>query len=269
MRALPLFALFLASGPASAGVLMEMTDRDLTDAAAKPEVQKLYFENGQFRVDSIEDGRLDSSVLFKNRTMYAIDHGEKQYTAMDQAAMDRAAAQLARMRKEMEAQMAAMPPEQRAMVEKMLGEQGLPGGQPAKQRTRTFKDTGRSDSVSGRACRVWEIAVNGVRQEELCVVAPGSLPGGDALMNAMRELAEMSRGFFEKVGADEDVMAEAWADLEKVKGIPILTREFEDGKAVAESRLTALREQALGAATFDVPKGFREEKFDLGGPADD
>ena len=268
MRAL-YCVLLLWSGIASAGVVMEMTDRDLTDATAKPGAQKLYFDNGLFRVDSIEEGRLDTTVIFKNRTMYAVDHGEQQYTAMDQAAMDRAAGQFAQMRKEMEAQVAGMPPEQRAMVEKMLSEQGLSGGQPAKKRTRTVKDTGRADRVAGHACRVWEIAVDGVKEQELCVAPPGSLPAGDALMKAMRDLAEMSRGFFEKVGVDEDVMAEAWADLEQVKGIPILTREFEAGKPVSESRLSTLREQALGAGMFDVPKGFREQKFDLSGGSGD
>jgi hypothetical protein len=264
MRAFLASVSLLASGTAAAGVVMEMTDRNLVDPDTKPGTQKLWFESGSFRVDSIESDGLDTSVIFKNQTMYAIDHGDRSYTVMDKASMDRAAAQIGAMRKKMEAQMAGMPPEQRAMIEKMMQDQGMPGGKSAPAVPRVVKASGRSDTVSGRTCRMWEVSQGGKKLQELCVVAPGSLPGGNELMKSMRDMTEMSRSFFEKIGAGEDAMEDAWADLEKIKGIPILTRDFEDGRAVDETRLTAIREQALGSTVFDIPKGFKEQKMDAG-----
>lgn len=260
MRTISCGVLLFVSGAASAGVIMEMTDKDLMDPEAKQDVQKLWFENGRFRVDSIENGSLTTTVIFRNHTMYAIDHGEKSYTVVDKAAMDRMATQLAGMRKEMEAQMTDMPPEQRAMVEKMMKDQGMPGAKSAPQSKRSVKSTGRSASVAGRACRVWEVAQDGVKREELCVVAPASLPSGPELINAMREMTQMSRGFLETLGGG-DAMDDAWSDLEQINGIPILTRNFEDGKAVDETRLTGVREESIGTAAFEVPKGFRQEKI--------
>jgi len=102
--------------------------------------------------------------------------------------------------------------------------------------------------------------VDGVKNQELCVVAPGSLPGGNEVMKAMRDMAEMSRDFLEKIGAGTGPANDAWSDLEQVKGVPILTRDFTDGKATGETRLSAVREEGLGAATFEVPKGFKEHK---------
>ncbi|MGH8284139.1 MAG: hypothetical protein ACRETT_00045 [Steroidobacteraceae bacterium] len=261
MRTISCGVLLFVSGAASAGVIMEMTDKDLTDPEAKPGVEKLWFENGQFRVDSVENGSLTTTVIFRNQTMYAIDHGEKSYTVVDKATMDRMATQLADMRKKMDAQMAGMPPEQRAMVEKMMKGQRMASTESESQSKRSVKSTGRSDSVAGRACRVWEIAQDGVKREELCVVAPASLPGGRELMNAMREMTQMSRGFVEKLGGGGDAMDDAWSDLDQINGIPILTRNFEDGKVIDETRLTGVREEGIGAAAFEVPKGFRQEKI--------
>lgn len=260
MRTISCGVLLFVSGVASAGVIMEMTDKDLMDPEAKPDVQKLWFENGRFRVDSIENGSLTTSVIFRDQTMYAIDHGEKSYTVVDKATMDRMATQLADMRKKMEAQMAGMPPERRAMVEEMMKDQGLASTEDEPQSKRSVKSTGRSASVAGRACRVWEVAQDSVKREELCVVAPASLPSGRELMNAMREMTQMSRDFVEKLGGG-DAMDDAWSDLEQINGIPILTLNFEDGKAVDETRLTGVREEGIGTAAFEVPKGFRQEKI--------
>ena len=49
-----------------------------------------------------------------------MDHKDKSYIVMDEAMLDEVSAQMSEAMKEMEAQLASMPPEQRAMVEQMM-----------------------------------------------------------------------------------------------------------------------------------------------------
>jgi hypothetical protein len=263
MRAIVSSVLLLASGTAAAGVVLEMTTKDLENPESKADTQKLSFQDGQFRVDSLENGRLDATVIYRKGTLYSVDYEGKSYTEIDKATLDRSANQMAAMRKKMQSEMQSMPPEQRAMIEKMMKERGLPGmtGTPPPKPDRAVKETGRTDSAGGRTCRIWEVAVDGAVSQELCVVAPDSLPGGAELMKAMREMAALSRDFMEQVGAGAGPAGDAWSDLEKVKGVPILTRGFVDGKAVDETRLTGIREESVGATAFDVPKGFKQQKI--------
>ena len=111
----------LGAQAASAGVYVEMVDRDI--AAGKTELaQKMYVQNGLGRfVDA--GGR---ATLIKNGTLYIIDDADKSYIAFDKATMEKLAKKINAAMEQMKDQLAKLPPEQRAQMEQMMP--GMSGG---------------------------------------------------------------------------------------------------------------------------------------------
>lgn len=260
----------LVATAACAGVYFESTDKNLV-TAAKPVTSKMWFDGGRMRSERAHDDEDGNLTIFKNRAMYTIDTSSKTYRVIDKATVDKMGAQFAEAKKKMAAQMASMPPEQRAMMEKMMGQMGggAPGAAAAPTRTRTLKNTGRTETVAGIKCSVWEAAVNGQKEEELCAAEPGSIPGGDEAMKTFREIGAMLKGFTESFGARGKKSTAPWNDLETINGVPILTRDFEHGKATSETRLMVARKESVPDSAFEVPAGYTEKKISIGPGSDE
>ncbi|HEY8508118.1 MAG TPA: DUF4412 domain-containing protein [Steroidobacteraceae bacterium] len=247
----------LFSSAASAGVYLESAQRSFEADQEKPQVQRMWFDGGRLRMESG-----DEVMIFRNQTLYTIDRPEKTYVKIDRATMDRLGNRLADAQRQMQAQLANMPPEQRAMVEKMMGEH-MGAITATAKKNRAVTKTGRTEKAAGFTCTVWEITVDGKKEQEMCVVAPGALPSGDEVMQTFRELGAMFENFVDKLPVGGDLAREVWSDLKAVNGIPVITRDFENGKPVEESRMTAIRSEAPPAGAFDIPSGYREEKMDF------
>jgi uncharacterized protein YneF (UPF0154 family) len=260
MRTLALLTIAFASTAASAGVYIESSQAELgVKPAPAPTVSKIWFDGGRMRSN---DGSGDGAI-FKDQKIYALDAQKKTYSVVDKAAMDRMGGQLAEARKKMEAQMANMPPERRAMMEQMMSQMG--GGAAGAMQKAVKRDvtaTGRTQTVGGFKCTVWEVALDGVKDQELCAAPAGSLPGGSEVLKTMREMGEMMKGLTAGLGGmAKRTAADAWSDLAKINGVPILTRDFEDGKATSETRLSVIRSESVPGSTFEVPAGFKERKM--------
>lgn len=265
MRAMHLLALLLLPSAASAGVYMETSHKDLTDTKSAAEKHKMWFDSGNFRA---EDAQAHAVQIYKDKVVYIVEMDEKRYTTLDKDSIQSLSGQIAEARKQMEARMKNMSPEQREMVEKMLG--GMGGLGSAKEApARSVKATSRTDAAAGQTCKVWEVMVGEVKEEELCVVPPGSLPGGAEMMATMKELGELFKGFMDSLGGagSRNAINDAWRDLQAVNGIPIITRTFENGKASQEIRLTAVRNETVPTSQFTVPAGFTQRKLDPRGGA--
>ena len=202
--------------------------------------------------------------------MYVLDPKTKSYRKIDKATADQMATKLAEARKQMQAAMANMPPERRAMMEKMMGQMGGAGAAAADQGPkRALKKTGRTETVAGIKCTVWEANVGTDKVEELCAAPAGSVTGGDEMMQTLREVGEMLKGFTQAFGSGSKIDNE-WRDMETINGVPILTRDFSGGKVTSETRLAVARKESVAAGQFEVPAGYTEKKISFGpGPGND
>lgn len=263
---------FALCATAQAGVYLETVDKEL-DGSDAPTTSKMWFDGGRMRTERLEHDGDQDIVIFKNQALYTLDPKSKSYRVLDKATAEKMGAQVAAAKKQMEARMAAMPPEQRKKMEEMMAKLGkggagamMPG---AKAPERTLKNSGRTETVAGIKCTVWEAFEDGQKDEELCAAAPGSVPGGDEVIKTFREMSSMLSSFTETLGAHSG--AEPWRDMETINGVPILTRDFDDGKATSETRLTVVRKESVPASSFEVPAGYAEKKmqFPGGGGGDD
>lgn len=254
-------AICLASSGTYAGAYLETASG--APGSKQPQVNKMWFDGGRMRTENGGQGE-GAVAIFKDQAMYVLNPQSKSYRKIDKATVDQLSGQMAQARKQMEAAMQNMPPERRAMMEKMMGQMGGAGGAAAANAPkRVLKNTGRTETVAGIKCTVWEASAGNQKEEELCAAPPGAVTGGDEMMQTLRAVGEMLKGFTEGFGANSKA-DNAWRDMDTIKGLPILTRSFDGGKVTSETRLAVARKESIAAGQFDVPAGYTEKKMTFG-----
>lgn len=248
----------LLTQAASAGVYVELVDHDLkTD---KTELsQKMYVQNGVGRfVDN--EGR---ATLIKGDTMFIIDDAERSYVEFDKATMEQLAKQITKAMDQMKEQLAKMPPEQRAEMEQMMGKVPGMGGADQKWVVEAV-DTGKSDKVDGRACRIWDIKRNGVLDDQLCVAAYSALPGKENFQAMFQNFAKVFEEMAKSAPMLEGMMSNEFSAQSKVNGFPIRSRGYDDrGKLEDDEQLVKVwREEVIPASMFEIPAGYKKKQMD-------
>ena len=171
IRTLSLLSLVLFAGASQAGTLLETVNRDLSAKGGSTTINT-WAQDGMMRVET--QGAQRSTMIFKNDTIYAINHQDKSYYAMDRESMKRVADQLNPALKMIQERMKDMTPEQRAQMEKMMG-----GSLPGAEKKTQLKRTARTDKVSGHSCSYVQVLEDGVLTDEMCVAPGKSLKGSE------------------------------------------------------------------------------------------
>jgi hypothetical protein len=230
---------------ASAGIYVELVEND-TRTGSTSLLQKMYVQGGAGRF--VDDG--GRSSLIKGDTMYIIDEADKSYIVFDKATMEQLAAKIKALREQMKEQIAKLPPEERAQMEQQLGEEG-------KAYTIDAVDTGKSDKVEGRACKVWDIKRNGELDDQYCVVSFAELPGKENLQAVFASFAKVFEEMAKSVPMLSGVMTNEFGALSKVHGYPMRIRQYERGKLdTIEQVVKVWREEAIPASMFEIPAGY-------------
>lgn len=254
-----IFILLTSAGVARAGVVIEMVDRDTQTGKITPS-QKIYAQGGVGRMEDA-DGAI---TIVRGDSMLQIDAAKKSYRVIDKKAMDAMAARMAEMRKQAEGRMAKMPPEQRAKMQQAFGD-----GTAKDWKVETL-DTGKSDRVEGRTCRVWQIKRQGVLDDELCLISYSELPGKGELQTLFRNMAALFDQMAKSMPQIGRGVGNEFRAQGKLDGFPIRTRSYTNGKLDPEESLVkSWKEQAIPAAMFEPPAGYKRREATFGGDDDD
>lgn len=247
-----------AASVASAGVYVEMVEKEGSTGKTKLQ-QKMYVQGNKGRfVD--DDG---NASIIKDGTLYIIDDKDKSYLVFDKAAMESLAKQLNAAMEQMKEQLAKLPPEQRAQVEQMLGQQ-MPGLMDEGQKwTVEVVDTGKSDKVDGRTCKLWDVKRNGALDEQVCVVPYNALPGKENFQEVFATFAKVFEEMAKSVPQLAGAMTKEFDAQVKVNGFPVRTRQYDNGKLTGDEQvMQEWREENFPASTFDVPAGYRRKSIE-------
>jgi Domain of unknown function (DUF4412) len=227
------------SSLALAGTYVESTvTQSMGAQASAPQPMKMWFGGGKFR---LEMQNAQQVQIFKDQTIYTLNVPKKSYSKLDKAAMD---ATLAQAKKATDDLYALLPPDQRAKMKK-------PETKPAMDRS--VKPTTRTESAAGLSCKVWEVAVNGAKVRELCVVEFSALPNAKDYQATMKQVSD---AFKDTPGA-----MEAWTDAQTMNGVPVITRMFLNGKLFQEVKTTSIRTAPTPDSMFVVPADYKEQKL--------
>ncbi len=242
-------ALAATAATASAGVRIETITRDIKTQVAQGATHTVEVQGGALRASTDEGG-----LLLKGGVITFIDDKRKSYMEMDKAKMEAMAVKANAAMAQMQEQLKSMPPEQRAQMEKMMG--GMMPGGAGKAPVFTSTDTGKSETVEGRKCRVWHLLKDGKIAEELCVVPFSSLPGKEDMQRSFKEMSEAFASFANAMpGAKEQAKVRM-----DINGYPVRSRPYVNGAPFGtESVLKNWTEANIPAATFSVPAGYKKK----------
>ena len=202
-----------------------------------------------------------ASILYHGdtRTLYAIDHANKLYTALDPQAMQRMGdamnSAMGDAMKQMQARMAALPPEQReAMLAHMppAARRQLLGGAGEAAPVEVVK-TGPSAKINGFACEYYQVKRGGVASERTCLATPKALGLGAADFGTLADLFAL---FSETAKRMPGGPAHALPGLRELGRIPVRTENAAGGETTS---LQSVRQEALAPARFELPAGYQRQ----------
>ena len=247
---LPLLCLF--STQAFAGNVMEMSTRDMS--GDQLDRMTFYTEPDRSRMDqSGADGSF--SVIFLDDEFIYLDHAQKQYMVMDEAMFEDIGAQISDAMKEMEAQLAALPPEQRAMVEQMMKEQMGSMGMTMDMPVLEIRQLG-AGSWESYDCALAEMLEDGVKIQEICSVDFAEVDGTGDLRDSYMRMGDLLSKLFDAIPFGGMGLDNPMQMLDELEGFPVRAVEFENGKAVRETVLESSREEAIDGDMFALPSDY-------------
>jgi hypothetical protein len=244
---------------AGAGVYIETVTHNLSTNTTDP-AQKMYLQGGSGRIVG-GDGNVS---IIKGNTMYIVDEVEKSYVVFDKATMDKLAAKMNAELAQVKDQLARLPPEQREQMEAAMGKIPGMGGNDQKWTVEAL-DTGKSDKVDGRACRIWDIERNGELDEQVCVVPFASLPGKENFQTLFGNFSKVFDEMAKSVPMLAGMMGNEFSAHVKTNGYPVRLRNYEDGKLAPEETLMKVwREETIPASQFEIPAGYKLKQMSVG-----
>lgn len=241
------------------GVVIQMTRQDLPSGKPAPS-GAIYIQGGMLRQDQVDSrGHINSYSVIRDGAIWDVNTQARTYEKMDKATMQQEAARLNATLEGMKAQMPKMPPERRAMVQKMIDRfQGTAGAEASPEIA--FVDAGKDETSGSYRCHDWEMRVGGRADMQYCVVPWSSVPGGDQAQAAWKQVTAMTKDMMSAVSLPG--LAKMANDRMKAfsdpHGFPVVTRQISDGKPMSEEVVTSIVKQSIPADRFEIPKGFKQ-----------
>ena len=244
------------SSLAQAGVVMDLVSRDAS--GKETDRAKIYAQDGMLRMDQGSDA--DAAMIFLGDRFLYVNHRDKSYIVMDEAMLEEVSAQISEAMKEMEAQLANMPPEQRAMVEQMMQGKmkGMMGEQAAAAPKPRVERMGASKWQS-YACRQYAVYEDSDKTQQVCAAKLDNVAGADEAIEAFKGMAAYMRKMAESMPMFKDEGMNPGELMEQIDGFPVHTIDYENGKVLRETSLDSVSEQDLDEETFAAPTGYRRE----------
>lgn len=250
-RSLPLLSgalLLCIAGPAGADATLTYTTQ-----GDQPGSQTIAIAGDKLRL-GVEEGEGEEILLYDATAdlLTVLDGEAKTYMEMDQQTAENLNRTIQGMQEQLMAQLQTqlegMSPEERQAMEQMMGQMMGQMGSPAQPPERRTQATGRSETVNGFDCQVFELYEDDVKQQELCMAGREALGLDEPEYRTARGLLQL----MERMGGGGLALA-------GVEGLPVRIVDFEeDGQRVSE--LSGLEGgQSLDPALFQVPEGYTKQ----------
>jgi hypothetical protein len=247
------FALAVACTVPTAAWADFRAEFESTQASDKPGLARIELSGKKLRMDA---GSVTMLFDGDSGRKIVVMHDKHQYVDLDKVAQSAGAA-MARAN----APLASLPPEQRAMVEKQMGNR-MPGGGGTQSVVRMIP-TGVSDHVAGFQCEVYRTEIDGRHIQDSCL-ADSAAAGISAADRASTHLAfEQMKTFGEKMSGGNYKAPIIEMPIDK---FPVQVTRYDDsGNATHVSQLKSLTTAGIGSDDFAIPTDYSEQE--IGGPA--
>jgi hypothetical protein len=212
------------AGVVMTGVSHDLGDGDKTDFTILVDDSRLRLNMKGPDVD----GALIMLVNGQEYQLLFVDNKKKEYRVWDRETMQKMQASVSKALSQLEEQMKKMTPEQKAMMEKMLGKKGFPQAPPPPQTS--YRKTGQGSSA-GRPCIKYEAIREGQKVAELCAARPEALSLGPAEVAMFDRLTAL----FQDLGTTLSKVnllnsSQMGFATKEIEGVPVEQTGYEEGK---------------------------------------
>jgi hypothetical protein len=250
--------LLLSSSFAYAGVVMDMVTRNAF--GQETDRSRIYAQSKMIRMDEVSGDKAENTMIFLGNEFLAVDHSDKSYIVMDEAMLDEVSSQISDAMKQMEAELANMPPEQRAMVEQMMkgrmqgmmGKQGTPPPAPRVEAT----GSGKWQSYK---CKQYSVFEGPDKTQDICAAKLDEIDGADEVMEGFRNMAAYMKKLTESMPMRSDEHMNPVELMKQIDGFPVHTIDYDNGVIAGEVSMDSVIEKDLDAGLFAAPEGYRRQ----------
>jgi len=232
----------------------------------------MYVDGDRVRIDGTtgtKDGEMEGTVLFRAQpeSFVFLNAGEKSYVEMTRQDAKRLGGALENARKQMQAQLAKMPPEQRKVVEQAMAGMGgdmLMKAPPPKAAVEPAKAVanGTTDKVADRACKGFDVMRGGKKIAEACVASWSDLGLSAQDVSGLRKMTLFQQQMMAEVnfeGMQAAPGAEAFEVIDQIDGFPLRVRTTGNGKGAQGMKVTKIERKDVDPKLFQVPQGWTKK----------
>lgn len=240
-----------------AGVVIEMEVK-VPGSPDEAGTDTVYAQGEMARVDPHSGaGSENTSVIFRDDTLWVVDHDKKVCEKIDKEGMEKLSVELGGAMKQMEAELAKLPPEQRAMMEKMMKGK-MPAGMGQEAPARRI-EAGAAEQVGEYSCTVKTLFAGDEKVWEVCAAEESAAGAAAEAMGAFRAMSRFTEELREilQQGPFAEMMEMPYQDVNELGGFPVRSRTFTNGQVVSETTLTSVTREDLGVDVFSIPKGYK------------
>ena len=259
--AVSISTLLLLSSFAHAGVVMDMVTKDAS--GQETDRSKIQAQAEMIRMDQ-DDGNDAASMIFRGDELLYVDHGDRSYIVIDQAMLDDVSAKMNEAMKQMEAELARMPPEQQAMMRQMMKGRMPPGmsGEKGTPRQAPRVESMGSSKWQSYECRQFAVYKGEEKTQEVCAADLDDVDGAEEAMEAFRNMAAYMTKMTESLPMRSADAMNPGELMDQIGGFPVLTIDYTNGVVSGKTFLDSVSEQDLEADLFDAPEGYvRQDPF--------
>jgi uncharacterized protein DUF4412 len=216
----------------------------------------VYVDSGKLRVEGNNPASGKYLLIFDDakQVTWMVDFAKGTYMEFTAAQVQSMAGGMQAAMQQMQAQMANLPPDQRAMMEQMMKQRmgGMAGGAPP---TKTVRQKATGQKVGQFTCTSYEVMSDGQLSQEVCAAPSADLKLDPAAFETFKALAK----FYEPLTSQ--IPKGTWSApsaMDQIQGFPVQTLIYVNGQPSMEWQLVSVENKALDGGLFALPAGLKK-----------
>lgn len=261
------FIAFMVSGlliACWAGLIVDLETKNLKEKKSV-QTMKMYISGEKINMEHHTEEHKGSTIFRGDKDLFwTIDHQNKEYTEVTKEMMKKMGQSMNAAFKQMEEQMANLPPEQRAMMEQMMKGQMQTVSQASSEPT-IFKKTGEKKKISGYSCTKYELYRGKEKAREMWMTDWKNIKNGKEALAAFKAMSHFFKSLIDAYKDSPFVRAldNPYSYANELNGFPVLTTEIECGVANYEILFKDIQKKSIPGDKFNPPKGYKINKPDM------
>lgn len=262
MRVFAFAILLLVAGSkgALAGTLIETEARGLGSDPLPTRRGVMHLEPDRMRLDVPE---VSSAIIYRGDLdlVWIVDHRDRSFVRIDRATMDELSRRMAEAKAELRARLAAMSPEVRAAMERMLGKTTEPGAEEGREIS--VRETGRTERLNGVGCAEVELRRG---EETIAMACTADWESAAVEPETFRPIQELGSFLHQtlsvvSVFSDDSIRSgelDVLGAIGRLDGVPLRIQIFQAAAPIREIRVTSIEPKSFGGEIFEIPAGYQQ-----------